>query len=450
LIRVSVGESTIAGKRNRGIEAEVEFALSSTLADVQALPRRECNFLTNATDDGTHTLAVVGSGLRTTFDFEDGEMRAAVGAARDALYNIAADTSSNPPKYRFDATSNATTIKRLEQDIVPLAELGFQLYSNIVTGKDRNFADELRKSLGTTGATIQVAAVKSARYVFPWSLVYDHPLVTGSLRLCPQFASDAIHTSAKPLATQVCLVQGCPNQGKTDIVCPSGFWGFKHLIEQPLSADTGPNARGKRDLILEIEGGPPGVDVSALMIVSRELKEVTAHEKEIRGPNSFTFQVKDTKVEASECLKDPTLSAHLVYFYCHGGREKARTWLGIGTGIKERLIPSDLTGLQIDWTDTHPLVFINGCHTADFTGDDLLNFNQVLSYCRAAGVIGTEISVPESLARFFASGFLIQFRNGTTVGAAMREQRLGLLERCNLLGLAYTPYCSVNLKVVHH
>lgn len=448
LIRVSVGAGAEVRKRNRGIEAEVEFALSSTLANVQELPGRECNFLTNATDEGTHTLAVVGSGLSATFDFGDSEMRAAVSAARDALYNIAADPSSNPPKYRFDTTSNATTIKRLEQDIIQLAELGFQLYSNIVTGKDRAFADALRKSLGPAGATIQVAAVKSARYVFPWSLVYDHPLVTGSIRLCPQFAADATCTPAKPLATQVCLAHGCPNQGKPDIVCPSGFWGFKHFIEQPLSVDTEPNASGKRGLILEIDGGPPGVDVSALMVVSRELTQVAEHEKELRGPNSFAFQVKDTKVEASECLKDPIRAAHLIYFYCHGGREKARTWLGIG--IKERLIPSDLTGLQIDWTDAHPLVFINGCHTADFSADDLLNFNQVLAYCRAAGVIGTEISVPESLARFFASGFLLQFRNGATVGAAMRAQRLGLLERCNLLGLSYTPYCSVNLKVVHH
>jgi CHAT domain len=450
LIRISVGTEPAVGRRNRGIKAEVEFMLSSTLADVQKLPRRQCNFLTNATDEGTHTLVVVGSGLRTAFDFEDGEMRAAVGAARDALYNIAADIGSKPPKYRFDPDSNAATIKQLEQDMIQLAELGFELYSNIVTGKDRSFADALRKSLGATGATIQVAAVKSARYVFPWSLVYDYPLVTGSLRLCPQFAADATRASVKPLSTQVCLTQGCPNHGKTDIVCPSGFWGFKHLIEQPLSADNEPNASGKRDLILEIDGGPSGAEVSALMVVSRELAQVVPHEKELRGPNSFAFQVKDTKVEASECLKDPISSAHLVYFYCHGGRDKARTWLGIGTGINERLRPADLTGLQIDWTDTHPLVFINGCHTADFTSDDLLNFNQVLSYCRAAGVIGTEISVPESLARFFASGFLTQFRNGSTVGAAMREQRLGLLERCNLLGLAYTPYCSVNLKVVRH
>jgi hypothetical protein len=274
--------------------------------------------------------------------------------------------------------------------------------------------------------------------------------VTGSLKLCPQFAADAARVPGQPLAAQRCLAQGCPNVGKTEIVCPSGFWGFKHFIEQPLSVDTKSSASGKRDLILEIEGGQLGSEVSALMVVSRELKQVATHEKELRGPNLFTFQVKDTKVEACECLNDPERAAHLVYFYCHGGREKARTWLGIGKGVQERLVPSDLTGLQIDWTDIHPLVFINGCHTADFTTDDLLNFNQVLGYCRAAGVIGTEISVPEELARFFAFGFLSSFRNGTSVGAAMRTQRLALLERCNLLGLAYTPYCSIDLKVVQH
>ena len=450
LMSASVGANARSGRHRQGSKAEVEFALSSTLANVQKFPKRECNFLTNTTDQGTHTLAVIASGLTTTFDFEDSEMRAAVGAAREALYNIAADTSTRPPTYRFDSATNATTIERMEEDILQLAELGFELYSNIVTGKDLSFRDALRKSLGVAGATIQVAAVKSARYVFPWSMVYDHPLVTGSLRLCPQFAKDAAQAPASLPKPRICLADGCPNYGRTDIVCPSGFWGFKHLIEQPLSVSTQPSASGKRDLTLEIDGGPPGVDVTALMIVSRELPQVAAHEKELRGPASFAFQVKDTKVEACECLKDTTRAAHVVYFYCHGGRDKSRTWLGIGTGVKERLLASDLTGLQIDWTDTHPLVFINGCHTADFTTDDLLNFNQVLSYCRAAGVIGTEISVPETLARFFAYNFLLQFYNGATVGEAMREQRLRLLERCNLLGLAYTPYCSVNLKIVHH
>jgi hypothetical protein len=84
--------------------------------------------------------------------------------------------------------------------------------------------------------------------------------------------------------------------------------------------DTKPVASGKRDLVLQIDGGPTGMDVSGLMVVSRELAQAGAHEKELSGPASFAFQVKDTKVEASKCLQDPVHAAHLVYFYCHGGR----------------------------------------------------------------------------------------------------------------------------------
>jgi hypothetical protein len=443
MVRVTVSENAV-NRQQRTIEAEVEFALSSTLADIERLPKRQFNFLQNASDDGSHTMAVVGTSFRTSFDFGETEMRTAVDAARSALYSIAADTSSRQPKYRFDAT-NSTSVAQLEQDAIRLAELGYQLYSNIVTGKSRAFAKELRDALGPSGASIQVASTKSARYVFPWSLVYDHPLVVGTLKLCPQFAADA---AAQNLASQICLAKGCPNRGKTNIVCPSGFWGFKHIIEQPLSVSVEPDASEKSDLVLDIDGGKAGGEVSGLMVVSRELNQVGVHVTELGIPRSFKFQVKDNKVEAGECLQDPQRAAHLVYFYCHGGRDKTKTWLGVG--VKERLQASDLTGLDIDWTGTHPLIFINGCHTADFTPDDLLNFNQVFAWCRAAGVIGTEISVPEGLAREFARGFLLRFAGGTSVGDALHEQRLDLLGRRNLLGLAYTPYCSAALKMVYH
>src|SRR6185436_1633502 len=210
LVRVIVGERPGSARGAKHIQAEVEYALSSTLSNVDAFQKRVVNLLANESDDGTHTLAIVGGSLKTTFDFGDGEMRTSVGAARDELSKIAADARSDPPKYRFDGVTNGTTLARLESDIVPLAELGYQLYSNIVTGKDPAFAKELRKALGSPGATIQVAAVKSARYVFPWALVYDQNIVSGTLRLCPQFKSDAAKAAGEWLTDQVCLTRGCP------------------------------------------------------------------------------------------------------------------------------------------------------------------------------------------------------------------------------------------------
>jgi hypothetical protein len=138
---------------------------------------------------------------------------------------------------------------------------------------------------------------------------------------------------------------------------------------------------------------------------------------------------------------------HLIYFYCHGGRKGSKTWLGVGKN--EKLIPGDLVGWSVNWPTVHPLVFINGCHTVDVTPDDFVDFNKTFSWCAASGVMGTEITIPESLARHFATGFLHRFLNGASVGEAIKDQRLAMLEYYNLLGLAYTPYCSANLRIVH-
>jgi hypothetical protein len=449
LMHVHVQAADYSQPGHANIEAEVEFALSETLTSPWRMPARTVNFLSNARDDGTHTFVIVGDPFRKQFDFDGGQMNEAVGEVRKSLYSIAADTTTNKPKYRFDA-NNCATVAQLEQDLASLAELGYALYTKIVTAEDSDFENKLQRALGASGSTIQVSATKSAQYVFPWALVYDQPLVVGQLSLCPQFAMDlqtasSVHLS---LANAVCLAKGCPHREDVSIVCPSGFWGFKHLIEQPLSVASKPNAQGSADVVLDLNVGPGGMAMPALMAISRQLEQVAAHAAELRKPSSFQFLVKDTKAEVGLYMKDAALAGmHLIYFYCHGGRERSRTWLGIGS--KERLVPSDLHAWKIDWTGVTPLVFINGCHTADLTPDDLLNFNQVFGHCRAAGVIGTEIDMPEGLARDFARGFFEKFGNGSTVGEALQHQRLSLLERCNLLGLAYTAYCSSSLRLVH-
>jgi len=329
--------------------------------------------------------------------------------------------------------------------VVRLAERGHALFSTIVTGEDRALKAQLLAALGTPGATIQVSATKSAQYVFPWSLVYDHPLVVGASTLCPQFVADL--QSGRPLAGATCFTSGCPHRSDTAIVCPSGFWGFKHRLEQPLSVKTKPGPLGPKDLMLELAGGPPNTPVPALMAVSRELEEVREHEREMRANTRWQLTVKDSKADVLVHMQDAArIGMPLLYFYCHGGRSGSDTWLGIGRG--ERLVPGDLEACEIDWSAASPLVMINGCHTADLSPDDLLHFNQTLAWCRAAGVIGTEIDVTESLARDFARGFLEPFGRGACVGDALRLHRLSLLERCNPLGLAYTPYCSASLQLV--
>jgi hypothetical protein len=65
----------------------------------------------------------------------------------------------------------------------------------------------------------------------------------------------------------------------------------------------------------------------------------------------------------------------------------------------------------------------------------------------AAGVIGTEITVFEPLARAFAEACLRRFLEGATLGAAVRGARLELLGQGNPLGLAYIPFALPGLRL---
>jgi hypothetical protein len=106
------------------------------------------------------------------------------------------------------------------------------------------------------------------------------------------------------------------------------------------------------------------------------------------------------------------------------------------------------------WRITSPLVFINGCHTAELSPELLTNFVDTFSMVRAGGVIGTEIAVDQALAAEVAETFFRSFARNETVGKAIRLTRLELLRKGNLLGLCYTPYCLAELRLgkmqAHH
>jgi hypothetical protein len=423
----------------------VEFALSTSLRDFDRLSPRHVNFLMNERDDGTHTFAVVGHNLREHFDFSEGAVRGPVADARRELQDVCADVRNGDMKYRFD-DQNRGSEKQFSEDLRRLAELGYELYVKLVTAQNPSFQGSLATALGTGGARIQIAAVKAAQYVFPWALVYDHPIIAGSAKPCPQFLEDLRRGGPLDfLVSQRCLTVGCPSAGDPSTVCPSGFWGFKHIIEQPLSVHN-PVKKDTRSAISDaLRELVPSIDVPRpapfLMAVSRKLRYVGEHQRDVEGHPDLAVSLRDTKLTVGAALQSPGVG--IVYFYCHGGRSGSRTWLGIGKN--EQLVAADLFAWKVQWPILHPLVFINGCHTVDITPDDLLRFNDMLRWCRAAGVIGTEISIPEALARDFGLGFVRRFVGGKNVGDAMHEQRLSLLERYNVLGLAYTPYCWADL-----
>ena len=108
-----------------------------------------------------------------------------------------------------------------------------------------------------------------------------------------------------------------------------------------------------------------------------------------------------------------------------------------------------LLNQRIRWDEPRPLVFLNGCHTTGLEPELALEFvSALVRRSRAAGVVGTEITVFEPLARAFAEDCLRRFLAGDPFGWAVRNARLELLKAGNPLGLVYLPYALPSLKLV--
>jgi hypothetical protein len=100
------------------------------------------------------------------------------------------------------------------------------------------------------------------------------------------------------------------------------------------------------------------------------------------------------------------------------------------------------------WEERHPVVVLNGCHTAEILPETLADFvDAFTTSAGAAGVVGTEVTLDQALAGTAMEPFLAALHGGATVGQAMRHMRWELLRRGNVMGLAYSPYCAATLTL---
>ena len=444
LVEAVVAESG-ALRRASALTVRVDFTLTDDFVGVTAdlrapEPNRALSIIMNQAPSGTHSFFVDGAGPPRQFDLGETEIIEKAELARDLLRELA---GADDRRYRFD-DQNRGEIGQLTQHVTRLAGFGNTLFVDLVAGKNRDFADRLRSTLDEPGRVIQVAMTRSAKHVFPWALVYDRKLMRGApnLRLCDQFEA-ALRAGGAPgsLIQSPCFAGRCSHHDDPMIVCPSGFWGFRHLVEQPLplpDPEPGIPPEPPREHITTSSPVP------LAMGVSLDLVEQEAHGREIDAIAGFQVDRRETLDAIGAALRGHEAAIH--YLYCHGGRLRSDVWLGVGRS--ERLFLTYFDTWEVRWADLHPLVFVNGCHTAEVKPDDLLSILRILVWSGASGVIGTEIPVPEVLARAVGSGLLARIVNHDQLGQAMRTQRLALLERGNVLGLAYTPYGFAKLKLI--
>lgn len=433
----------LAGARQR---RTVDYRLTRTLDPVHLnrLTPHRLSVMLNRNSAATHGFRIFGeNGWISEATLDDSLLTGLIEGARGSLRRAAWGSESLWTADRLYRYENGGTVARLTEDLTTMAKRGYRIYHAVVDelAGGRNESLHLRE-LMRQPAYIQVATKDSARHTLPASLIYDHLLDTGlgyeEYTLCKQFEA-SLH-EAKALDEQPCFTGHCPNRDAEAVICPSGFWGYRHWLGVPLSVKDGPDIPAA----IGYTGAP---EMLVGVSTDETLTARARHEQALRDMRpGLGWSYAATRAEARRLLKQQR--PHLVYFYAHGGVREGVPVIYVGSERENGISPDNLRAWDVRWQQPQPLVFINGCRTTAVAPEQALEFvSAFVAQAFASGVIGTEITVFESLATTFAEASLGRFLRGATIGEAVRGARLDLLKACNPLGLAYVPFVFAGLTL---
>lgn len=502
LFTAQVGTEVPDGKK--GYESITDYTLTRSLRDVGRLPPRTLNIFTNENADGSHRVVVVGTQESESENYVQctslgsGMLKGDLEEARAILLGTQmrvnkkakvtvlpdgreeVEPSDNNPLLRILKDRNGNPIRNAKErtsfmkDLRRLAWFGWDLWYRLFGGLDDGALDNL-KNLLQEKATIQISRAEKGdpSLLYPWALVYDIPLQSQGRQSDPGLwdycellqdenwkPGDMLY---RPEHTK------CPKDDgqnhRANVICPFGFWGFRHIIEYP------PLALEELPLKIAHSGEPKMLVGFSERLKTDPRKHVSELESKLLGKLQLEVVGRESKDENSsdEILRrmgDPDLG--FVYLYCHGlwrqlfesaqpdpaaGGKRKDFFLEVGKE-HERIAGSDILFYRQarwprdHWQKANPLVFINGCETVALTPDTQASFVRAFINAHAGGVIGTEVTVYQDLASEAAELFFSHFlESDMTVGEAIRRMRFDFLRKGTVTALAYTPYCSANLHL---
>jgi hypothetical protein len=440
--------SAAVGDAKGGFSAHTDFTLSYSLLDLSELPvRTQISVLTNS-NGGDHQIFVRQGdqdgnlvGQACTYRLKAAELDTVVSDIRRVLRERVASP-----------TEKRCSKQDLQDNLRALSPLGRLLWTLTVGQCVREVYGALK--LAGDGV-IQVSRPTTADYTFPWGLIYDIPLSEEPEKwtfcsLVEDWDDQAMEKMLVEPGTRRCpkVENGVHPR---DTLCPYGFWGYLHDIEQ-LSAT---------DMPIRRIPVPAGFEMAAALTQSNlDLKQLNAHIKDIG--DALKSQFPHAKLQRAK--DQPTVKTLLgqdlpfVYFLCHGAHDSPDdpdTYLSIGKAekirardfidwVQEWLVNED----RLVWDKIRPLIFINACHSLEINNQTLVSYlDAFLTTGHAAGVIGTEVRVRPNVAMDIALEFYRLFFSGESVGQALHTIRTDYLANGNLYGLIYTPYCWSDLAI---
>jgi hypothetical protein len=371
-----------------------------------------------------------------------------------------------------DNSKNATQFKI---DLLLMAELGYDLWAtafdqvkiednlcNLVEWR-RNF-----KSIISNSALIQISRTGPTQYVFPWTLVYEYPLnrtERSQWAMCKIIDEEWLPTGMRQgleIERKICKYHH-EDWHRKNIICPYGFWGLKHIIEEPpslhLSAGSSLDNAAKEILV----GREINISTAITEDVNLDSAIIKRHITNLGSLPGVLLTLANPKQDW-EGLQPLLRMPEIVYLLCHGEYDdlNQEPYLSIGSrdgGSTHRIYPKgtlaswmedEVDGPDIShWKQRRPLIIINGCHTADLKPGQIVSFASTFAGVGAGGVLGTEVSVTLTVAIEFAESLIgkLTSRSHISLGEALRQIRWELANKGNLLGLAYSLYGLADLHI---
>jgi hypothetical protein len=435
------------------IEAALDYVGTADFALLDKAPSPAATIFTNHGADGSHWLGVyapeAGGFLSERsgrlFTVSDEDATRCIERVNDRFDKIAMHGDG---EYRFaNEKPSAEDWEEREHKLVALARDGRRMFRQLMGGDDlMSTRTDVEQP-----AVLSIGRCRDDRLGIPWAAFYDLGLDTalpeGKQSLCAVFSEQA--RAGRDLLDDpaACRAQrSCPLRkpdAEARVVCPLGFWGARHQIEQPLHHITPPQPgepKPAKPLRAESVSHIPRGASGKIRVAcgSFEFPPGEVHPADLKP--ALDVDSKTNREDVLTLIK--TSGYPVVYFFCHGRKVENDLLLQVGPGDEEQYIGPDSLTDPFEWREPRPLVFLNGCDTVAFDSKSINGLTKVFRAKRAAGIIGTEFAVPRQLARVVGKRVLEHLAAGKTLGTAFLETRRALLRQLNPLGLAYSAYAS--------
>ncbi|MGH3165160.1 MAG: hypothetical protein ACRDN0_04590, partial [Trebonia sp.] len=441
-----------------GPQARLIGRLTRSWSDLGRLAERSVSIV--KVPGSAHVLVNSTDFTAGAFSITAGQARTAADNTRLTLKVSHFGTTEDRTRYAQDHSKDKSEFLT---DLLRLAEDGAALYGalfrfwNPDIRQGKTLPHLLRHEAEARGRAplLQVVDGRPGEHGQLWSTVYDIPIPkTRNIKdyyLCPslsEFGPGAPDDCPMPAFCP----QGQEHLDQGNVLCPFGFWGLSCIIEQA------PTLQGNAKKVVLDEDRDLSVVFAPDALLDGHFTSRHRRRLEQRLPERCVTQpLIRTKDELAQALAHDDMD--VVYLYCHAGYERRsahgvlETFLRLGD---YEVRPDDVTTWAsttrvwppAHWSSRHPLVILNGCHTAEREYGALNGFVPAFTdWASASGVVGTEASLHEDTAAWAMELMLAALARGSSVGGAIREVRWAMLRRGNVMGFAYTPYCLAGLTL---